>query len=192
MTRQKPTCSGLWRSFLAPTCRSARRGLYACALVAALVLIALAPDVSAQMFVTTGKDTLRSLPGVELIVEPMQPELEAAGLTAAAVKADAQQQLRAARVPLFASQGENTSPAKPYLYIHLNAIEIPGRDLLAVAIQVHVRQTVRSLATASNIVDAMTWDSHAVVHVPAKGLRSVRAAIAEHVDRFVKDWTAVH
>lgn len=157
-----------------------------------MVVAALVSVATAQMFVTTGRDTLRSLPGVELIIEPLQPELEDAGLSTAAVKADVQQQLRAGRVLVFASQGENSSPAKPYLYIHLNAIETPGHDLLAIAIQVHVRQTVRSPVTSSNIVNAMTWDSHGVVLVPAKELRSVRAAVAEHVDRFVRDWVAVH
>jgi uncharacterized lipoprotein YmbA len=47
--------------------------------VALTMLAACASAPSAQMFVTTGRDTLRSLPGVEVVVDPVQSELERAG-----------------------------------------------------------------------------------------------------------------
>jgi len=157
-----------------------------------LMLVGAVSDASAQMFVTTGRDTLRSLPGIEVVVESLPPELERAGLKTIDVRADVDRRLRAKGIPIFGSQGANPSEAKPYLYVHLNVLPIPGGNLYAIAIQVQVRQTVRSLATSSNIVDAMTWDSHTVVGVPAGELASVRDEIGEHIDRFVSDWTAVH
>jgi hypothetical protein len=160
-----------------------------------LVLTMLLPGAAvstAQMFVTTGRDTLRSLPGVEVVVEPVPRELEQAGVTAAGLKADAERRLRAGGVTTYASQEANPSPAKPYLYLHLNALEIPGHGLWVVAVQVHVRQTVRALATSSNIVDAMTWDSHTVVGLPVKDLKELGAEIGEHVDKFIRDWNSVH
>ena len=147
---------------------------------------------AAQMFVTTGRDTLRSLPGVEVVVESLPPELERAGLTTTDVRADIDRRLRAKGIPVFSSQGANPSAAKAYLYVHLNALVIPGAGLHAIAIQVQVRQTVRSLVTSSNIVDATTWDSHTVVGVSAAELPSVRDEIGEHIDRFIGDWAAVH
>ena len=163
-----------------------------CALAAMTLLASLASNGAAQLFVTTGKDTLRSLPGIEIIVESVQPELEAAGLTAASLRADVDQRLRAKGIVTFTSQGKNTSAAKPYLFIDLNALDISGQDLYAIAVQVQVRQTVQSLVTSSNIVDAVTWDSHTVVGVPAKELHTVREEIGEHIDRFIRDWAAVH
>ena len=74
----------------------------------------------------------------------------------------------------------------------LDSLVIPGAGLHAIAIQVQVRQTVRSLVTSSNIVDATTWDSHTVVGVSAAELPSVRDEIGEHIDRFIGDWAAVH
>ena len=161
-------------------------------LVTLVIIAGPAPDASAQMFVTTGRDTLRSLPGIEVVVESLQPELERAGLKTADVRADIDRRLRAKGVPIFGSQGTNPSTAKAYLYVHLNALAIPGGDFYAIAIQVQVRQTVRSLVTSSNIVDAVTWDSHTVVGAPAKELVSVRDEIGEHIDRFIGDWGAVH
>ncbi len=163
------------------------------AIFVALLILAGAPrGASAQMFVTTGRDTLRSLPGVEVVVESLPQELERAGLKTVDVRNDVSRRLEAKKVPIFSSQGTNSSAAKAYLYVQLDALAIPGGDLYAIAIQVQVRQTVRSLVTSSNIVDAVTWDAHTVVGASAKELASVRDEIGEHIDRFIGDWAAVH
>jgi hypothetical protein len=160
--------------------------------IAAIVAAALmAATAFAQQFVATGRDTLRGLPGVELVVETAQPELAGRGLNPAAIRADVERRLRAGRVTVFSSQTENPSAAKAYLYVHVNALELPGRAGYAVAVQVHLRQTVRSTVTSSQIVNAMTWESHNVVAVPPDGLPAVREEIGSYVDGFVRDWQAV-
>ena len=61
-----------------------------------------------------------------------------------------------------------------------------------IGVQVQLRQTLRSPVTASNIVDAMTWDAHDVLAVPIGQVTSVRESIQRYVDQFIRDWTAVH
>jgi len=155
-----------------------------------LLLAGTATHASAQMFITTGRDTLRGLPGVEVAVEQLEPELERDGLSGAAVHAEVVQRLRAAGVAVYASQNENPSEAKPYLYVDVNGVRAGG--LYAIAVQVQVRQTLRSPVTSSNIVDAMTWDARTVLVVPRSDLASVRTIIQEYVDHFIEDWRAVH
>ena len=58
------------------------------------VLVGVAPDASAQMFVATGRDTLRGLPGVEVAVEPLDRDLERDGLTPAAIHSDVERRFR--------------------------------------------------------------------------------------------------
>jgi hypothetical protein len=149
------------------------------------------PGAAGQQFIATGHDTLRGLPGVEVMVDDPQPELERAGLTGPSLKADVEGMLRSHGILVYRSQAENASPAKPYLYLHLNALSVPG-DHVAVAVQLHLRQTLRSPATSSNVVDAMTWDQHSIVSVPAADLQAVRAAVRAHVDVFIEDWLSVH
>jgi hypothetical protein len=162
-------------------------------IVAPFLLLASMPaSAFAQMFITTGRDTLRGLPGVEVAVEQLEPELERDGLTGAAVRAEVVQRLRAAGVAVYASQNENPSEAKPYLYVDVNGVRLGGQNLYAIAVQVQVRQTLRSPVTSSNIVDAMTWDARTVLVVPANGLGSVRSTIGEYVDHFIEDWKTVH
>jgi hypothetical protein len=158
-----------------------------------LFLLAIgAADAHGQMFVSTGADTLRGLPGIEVIVDSLQPELESGGLTNAALRADVEGRLRRGGITIYPSQVANPSPAKPYLYIALNALTLPAGAGYALGVQVHLRQTLRSPVTNSNIVNAMTWDIHNVLAVPAAGLQSVRAEVLTFVDQFVEDWTRVH
>jgi len=149
-------------------------------------------EANGQMFVPTGAGTLRGLPGVEVIVERLQPELESDGLTTSVLRADVEERLRKAGITVYPSQTANPSQAKPYLYIDLNALVLPREGGYAIGVQVQLRQTLRSTVTGSNIVNAMTWDVHNVLGVPASDLQAVRAEVAAFVDRFVEDWARVH
>ena len=160
--------------------------------VALLLLAAGAADANGQMFVSTGRDTLRGLPGVEVLVEGLQPELERSGLTGAAIRADVEQRLRDGGISVYPSQTANPSLAKAYLYVHINALVLPQDAGYAIAVQVHLRQTLRSPVTGSNIVNAMTWDAQNVIGVPPAALPTVRAEVLTFIDQFVQDWAAVH
>ena len=160
--------------------------------VASLLLVLLsAAGASAQLVVTTGRDTLRGLPGVEIAVEGVPPELSHAELTTTALHTAVEQRLRAGGITVYATQAANPSDAKAYVYVHLNTLPLPGQ-LLAVAIQVHLRQTVRSTVTSSNIVNAMTWDQHTVAAATAADGAQLRDLVLEMIDQFVADWRAVH
>ena len=162
-------------------------------IVASVLLLAGHPaHASAQMFITTGKDTLRGLPGVEIQVEPLEADLERNGLTQAAIRSDIVQRLRAGGVAVYGSQNENPSEAKPYVYVDVTSVRLGAQNLYAIALQVQLRQTLRSPVTSSNIVDAMTWDARTVLAVPRSDLASVRTIIQEYVDHFIDDWKAVH
>ena len=169
----------------------AMRGIRTTALVRALTWATFAVTASAQMFTPTGRETLRGLPGLEVLIESIPPELERAGLTTAGLRTELEQRLKAGGVAVYASQKENPSPAKPYLYVHLNPLELPGQ-LQAVAIQVHVRQTLQSLVTNSHIVNAMTWDRHTVIAMRPTDMSLLKETVLEMVDGFIADWRAVH
>ncbi len=162
-------------------------------LVLLLALGLTSSDASAQLFVSTGRDTLRGLPGVEVLIEPLQPELERAGVTGALMAASVTQQLKAAGITVYADQRQNPSPSQPYLYVHVNAAPDERSGAFAVAIQVHLRQTLSSLTTESRVVNAMSWDAHSVAVMPVAMLKAdVADEVQDLVARFVADWRAVH
>jgi hypothetical protein len=155
------------------------------------LLVLPAHEASAQMFVTTGRDTLRGLPGVEVLLEETPPELPHKELAREELWRAVAQRLRDGGVTLYESQGANPSSAKPYVYVQLTALPLTG-SVQAVSIQVHLRQTVRSSVTESNIVNAMTWDAHTVAAVGPKDGAELRDLVLEMVGRFVEDWRAVN
>lgn len=149
-----------------------------------------APNVRAQMFVPAGRDTLRALPGVEVLVEPLEPNLARAGITAVAIAADVSAQLRAAGITTFPSQMQNPSPAKAYLYVQLSGFQL-DRQGYVIAMQAHVRQSVQSLVTESTIVNAMTWDRAIVFLAPMGGaVGVVRREVRNLVEQFTRDWSS--
>ena len=117
--------------------------------------------------------------------------LQRAGLTQAAVKADLERWLGAGGVAVYQSQPANPSAAKAYL--DLRATVLTLRDgSYAVAVQMHVRQTVKSLATESNIVNAATWETGRLVNVGQSDLPRVRDEIRGMAEEFLAEWKGAH
>jgi hypothetical protein len=163
------------------------------AVALAIVVVALFVVVSSarQLFVPTGGHTLRTLPGVEVIVETVPVPLQRAGLTQAAVKADLERWLGAGGVTVYQSQPANPSAAKAYLDLRMTVLALRDGSY-AVAVQMHVRQTVKSLATESNIVNAATWETGRLVSVAQSELPRVRDEIRGMADEFLADWKSAH
>jgi len=160
--------------------------------IIATTWLGVAAHVSAQMFVPTGRQTLRGLPGIEVQMEAFEPDLEADGLKRATVQADVEQQLRSGGIVVYPSQNANPSDAKAYLYVLISSIKIPGQAQYAISLQVHLRQMLKSLVTSTSVVNAMTWDRTDVMVVRTADLVQVRDVIRESIDEFVSDWKAVH
>ena len=156
-----------------------------------LLVLFYAGHTSAQMFVSTGRDTLRGLTGIEILVEDVPSEFPERELATAALRSSVEQRLRAGGITVYGSHAANPSAAKAYLYVQLTALPVSD-SVRAVSIQVHLRQTVRSSVTDSNIVNAMTWDVHTIAAVKTGEGALLRDLVVEMVGQFVDDWRAVH
>ena len=161
-----------------------------CALL--LLLCASLAEARGQMFTTSGASTLRELPGIEVVVDSLQPELEVGGLNSGVIKIDIEQRLQKAGIVVYPSQAANPSAAKPYLYVTVNAVALPHSTDYVLGVRLQVRQMLRSPVTDSHIVDATTWDMQNLYVAPADELQSMRAEVVTFVDQFVEDWTRVH
>ena len=165
-----------------------------CFLIAAAVLWIALPIGAAsagQLFVPTGRSTLRALPGVEVLVETIPAALQSAGLTQPSVRMDVAQVLQTGSVVVFPTQAANPSAAKAYLDVRMTLLALPDGSF-AVAVQMHLRQTVTSLVAESKIVNAATWENGRLVSVAATDLPRLRDEIREMVEELLADWKAVH
>src|SRR5438128_12486274 len=66
--------------------------------------------------------TLRGLPGVEVIVANLKPEVERAGLTKEQLQTDVELQLRKAGIRVFTSEESRRVQGQPWLYVEVHAL----------------------------------------------------------------------
>jgi hypothetical protein len=137
------------------------------------------------------KETLRGLPGVSVVVEPLQANAEQDGLTQQQLHADVERQLRAAGIRVLTQDEWRSTPGSPYLYINVSALK-KSYGLYAYAIEVCLNQVV-TLLRAQNIQEfAETWETREVGTVGKEQIATVRESVAAHVDVFIKDYFTVN
>ena len=159
--------------------------------VAIAVIVSSVTPSAGQRFVPTGGHTLRALPGLEVIVETIPAPMQRAGVTESSVATQIRALLKAGGVVVFPTQAANPSAGKAYLDVRTTLLAL-GDGSYAVAVEMHVRQTVASLVTESKIVNAATWETGRLVNVAPTDLSRVRDEIREMAEEFLADWKAVH
>jgi hypothetical protein len=132
------------------------------------------------------RETLRGLTGVKVVVEPLEPEIERAGLTTSQLQTDVELKLRLASIKVF-TQAE---PA-PFLYVSATAQRLPDLPIYAFSLRVELQQLV-TLVRNSERAAATTWDSTGVAVVGASNLSQVRDSIKDGVDKFVNAYLSVN
>lgn len=166
-----------------------------CRLMAALVLI-LAGGAPAWADTETdhpGRESLRGLPGVELIVEELSPDVFDAGLRPSAIEETARERLRKAGVPLLGRKDRlKTAPAAA-LVIRVNTLHDKiGRFFLCVELE--LQQRVRLMREQGDSEQtAVTWATPALITVVADdNVKQIRDIVAKKVDKFAKEFAAAN
>ena len=144
-----------------------------------------------------GKNSLRGLKGVFVLVETITGDAQRQGLTEGQLQTDAELRLRKANIRV-ASQAEATQSGNSdnigILVINVGTMQV--RDSLYVTyISVDLRQSVRLVRDNSIIVEtAATYQTAALFGtVSSNNLReTVRNEVNDKIDRFMNDYLAVN
>ena len=99
--------------------------------------------------------TLRGLRGVGVLVEPLAPDVERAGLTTLQLQTEVEGQLRKAGIPVFTTEERLRVPGKPFVYVHVQVV-IRSYALATYFIQVELHQRA-SLETDALLTTVSTW-----------------------------------
>lgn len=138
--------------------------------------------------------TLKGLTGVFVLVEDLKPPVEEAGLKADDIKADVEQKLRSAGIPMFDRTQVSVTPGMPTLYISVVvASNNTTSDLWPFNIDVDLEQRV-TLERNSEIYvpTAVTWHVGGIGGVAKRDVPSIRDRVKESIDRFVTAYLAVN
>lgn len=154
------------------------------ALAAALVLWLSLTDASWAL--TLEQRALQGLPGVYVVVEEINLDLEPLGLTSHRIRAEIEERLKKAGVKVLGRNESFNTPGKPYLYVRLNAPIRPEVPVCAFAIAVELRETVKTVRGL--LVDADIWNTGASGSVGKDKIRQIRNSINDQIDQFINDY----
>src|SRR5437660_9386418 len=99
--------------------------------------------------------TLRGLRGVGVLVAPLDPEVERAGLTTLQLQTAVEGQLRKGGIPVFTTEERVSVPGKPVVDVHVHVV-LRSYALVTYCIQVALHQQA-SLETDASLATVSTW-----------------------------------
>jgi hypothetical protein len=156
-----------------------------------LILISLSISVSAAAQGSRGKETLKGLHGLHVVVEKLNPELERDGLATRQIQVDIELRLRKAGITVFSPGEANKADGPTVLHVTVDAVR--GDDVLenlyAVHMGVELWQTVYLYRLEkSPAFAAATWTIRGTAFVGREKLDGVRSYLADQVDEFINDY----
>lgn len=137
------------------------------------------------------KETLRGLPGVTVVIEPLHDSAEHDGLTRSQLQTEVERQLQAAGIRVLTQDEWRSTPGSPYLYVNVSALK-KSYGLYAYSIEVCLNQLVTLIRNQDIQEFAETWETREVGTVGKDRLATVHQSVAAHVGIFIRDYFSVN
>jgi len=169
--------------------------------IASAVLVIVAGIVSAakpskepfgksDSYFIVGKDTLAGLPGVRVVVAPINPEVEKYGLSKSTFQTDVELQLRRNGLKVLSANERFAMPGRPYLWIE-PLIRIDGQ-MYVVGVQIELMQDVRLVTNPRFVLSASTWHRSLIGSGGLLYIQGIRSKVKDMVDEFCNDYLAAN
>ena len=131
--------------------------------------------------------SLKGIPAIRVLVEMREPEEDWKGLTRAQVRAEVEERLRRAGIPVTIQRGT------PYLYVNVEAVKDTALRVYGYIIDVELRQAARVVRNPDIVVFADTWSIHSIGTVGEADLaHHLRVKLSTHLDLFVDAYVAMN
>ena len=138
------------------------------------------------------RDSLSGLAGVEVLVEPLDSEIEQVGLSAAKLQQDVRQRLQKAGVKVLTERERLANPATAVLIVRLETLhDRIGRYFYTT--DVLLAQRVKLETHAGQEFSAVTWKKLGTVSTIADdNVKHLEDQVLRKVDQFIKDYLATN
>ena len=156
--------------------------------VMALTCLALS---AAQAVTLEQRESLRKLQGVEVVIEDINAEASADGLSKDAISTAVELILQSSGIRVLDEPERTKTSSGPFIYINVNAHRDSSTYSLCVGVE--LRQLVSLVTRPEQGMFVATWSSHALATVGADRLREVIPGLIEpKVKAFANDFLAVN
>lgn len=157
----------------------------------ALLVCSIAPATASDSEID--RATLKGLQGVFVLIEDLNPPEEQAGLKTADIQADAEQQLKAAGIPLLSKTQNIDTPGMPTLYISVSVASSTTTDVWPFSIDVNLEQQATLKRNPDTFVPtAITWHVGSIGAIDKSNIRSVLDRVNEQIAKFVNAYFKVN
>lgn len=139
-----------------------------------------------------GQASLRDLPGIEVVVEELSPDVMEAGLRMVDLEEEVKERIRKTGLPLLGRQDRlKTGPAAA-LVVRVNTLhDRIGRYFLCVELE--LRQRIRLVREDDSPLTGTTWTAPTLITVvPDDNVKQVREIVGRRADRFAKAYAAAN
>lgn len=150
-------------------------------------------EIPPATFYSDQKESLRGLKGLFILVEPLNPEVEKAGISREQLRGEVELKLRQAGIRVFREEQRLEEPGQPYLYINLNAYSWREEVIYGYSFKVDLNQLVILKRDPKIGCFGTTWYSGSAGIIGANKLKSfIRMELADTLDKFINDYSAVN
>ena len=138
------------------------------------------------------RKSLVGLQGVQVLVESLDPQVEQAGLTKAAIQTDVELKLRLAGIRVLTREEMLKTPGFPTLYINANVLPSGERWGFSESVQLE-QAVILSRDSSISLLNTATWSVQGVGTAgPSTIGRYVRDQIKDRVDEFINAYLSAN
>ena len=146
----------------------------------------------AQTTTTTDTLSFRDVPGVYVVVEPLDAELEQFGLFADSLRDLLEAKFSSAGIRLLSEDEWQTTSGNPLAFLDVNLAQVSQR-MYMYGVQLELRQLVVLVRDSTIPVFTRTWKSGQTFGVTQDTrLHTIREHVGAAADRFIKAYDVVN
>ena len=155
-------------------------------------VVAATPPHAEQPAEVPERESLRGLVGMEVLVEPLDIEIEQLGLQTLRLQSDVRQRLEKAGIKVLTEHERLATPTEAMLIVHVDTLhDRIGRYFYTT--DLFLTQRVRLKGRVASDLSAVTWMKLGTLGAIADdNVKHLEDHVLRKVDQFIKDYLAVN
>lgn len=163
-----------------------------CVLIVALIVFSHLGTSVALAGRVEDRESLRRLPGVEVIVETFLSEEEAAGFSRDAIRTGVELVLQSNGVRILSGSERLETSSTPFLYVKVNPLKHSSADTYCLAIEVELHQAVSLMNRPEQRMSARTWNRVQIALIGEQITGRVNELVEPLIKQFANDFLTVN
>lgn len=136
-------------------------------------------------------ESLRYLPGVAVVIEEIEAEAKADGLSEEAIRAAVEPTLQSSGIRILTPVERSNTPSQPSLYVRVSTYKAES-GLYAYAVTVALKQLMALAHRPQRTMYASTWEQGMIGTLGAHGIEQAPKAVEHLIKKFVNDFLAAN